>query len=179
MPVYFITSHAYRSWSEDHRNGFVQRDEGLQESSKELAAWRAEHSEYEPAKFERDAQKLLLDVVEEIARERKVRLHGSSATRTHVHKIISFRSPACTCGASVDHCRRGCPGRDFAEQVITRMKRKMGQMVAKLNGTSGRPWFSRGWDLTAVRTRAHLEYLLKTYLPKHEKREGGIVRIYD
>jgi hypothetical protein len=126
MPVYLMTSHAYRSWSEDHPKGFIQRDQGLQSTNDELAAWRAEHSNHEPAKFPREAQELLLDVVETIAAERKVRLHGASATQTHVHKLISFRSPACTCGAS-DHCNRGCPARTFAEEVITRMKRKMGQ----------------------------------------------------
>jgi hypothetical protein len=178
MPVYLITSHAYGSWSEDHPNGYVQRDEGLKPSAPGLAKWRDDHSSHGPAEFDHDSQLAILDIVEQITAEKQTHLHGAAATKTHVHKLISFRSPACTCGAT-NYCKPDCAARVFAEKVATRLKQKMGQAVAKLNSTNGRPWFSRGWDLSRVADKAHFDYLLGTYLPKHATRENGIVRIYD
>jgi hypothetical protein len=54
----------------------------------------------------------------------------------------------------------------------------MGQQLAKIGETTGRPWFSRGWDLTPVRNREHFDHLLDTYLPDHERFQGGIFREY-
>ncbi|MGD0541939.1 MAG: hypothetical protein ABSB33_10510 [Tepidisphaeraceae bacterium] len=176
MPVYLLTAHAYRSWQEDHRKGYVQRAQGLKDPSERLARWRANHAKHEPARFSRDIQEIILNVASEIARERNVRLHASAATLTHVHILISFRSPACTCGAA-KYCRGGCPGRAFAEKVIVRMKQKMGQAVARSQQTVGRQWFSRGWDMTPVRERAHFDRFVSSYLPKHASEEDGLVRI--
>ena len=177
MPVYLMTVHAYGTWSEDHRNGYVQRDAGLKPPSERLAEWRRRRARHEPAEFTPDLQELLIATAEEIAQEKGVQLHASTATKTHVHELIAFRSPACTCGAS-DHCYAACPGRAHAETILTRLKRKMGQAVAKHEGTKGRPWFSRGWDLTPVRDRDHFDHHLRTYLPKHATREGGKVKIF-
>ncbi|HEX4054890.1 MAG TPA: hypothetical protein VHX86_11550 [Tepidisphaeraceae bacterium] len=177
MPVFLFTIHAYRSWSEDHPKGFVQRDEGLQKSNRRLAQWRMQHAKNSPARVEGIAQEAILGVVENIATERAVRLHGAAVTPTHFHVLVSFRSPACTCGVA-KFCRPACPARRFVETVIVRMKRKVGQTVAKLNGTCDRPWLSRGWDSTRVRDRPHFDYLLKTYFPKHVA-EGGMVRRWE
>jgi len=172
-----MTGHAYRSWAEDHPKGYVQRDEGLKESNPRLAQWRAKHARHEPVRFEPQVQKIIAQVVVEIAEERCVRLHAVSVTRTHVHVLLSFRSPACTCGA-LAHCRKNCAARKVAESVFIRMKRKIGQAAAKVKSTVGRRWLSRGRDLTPVRNRAHFDYLIRTYLPKHATVEGGIVRVY-
>ncbi len=177
MPVYLMTTHAYGTWSEAHRSGYVQRDEGLNPPSERLAHWRRDQAKHGPAAFSPDLQAIILAVAEAIAKERDVTLHASTATKTHVHQLISFRGPACTCGA-FGHCSAACPARAHAEAVLTRMKQKMGQAVAKHEGTKGRKWFSRGWDLTPVRDREHFDHHLATYLPKHATREGGTVKIY-
>ena len=177
MPVYLVTVHAYGTWSEDHRSGYVQRADGLKPPSERQARWRREQARHDPAEFTLNLQAVILTVAEDIARERDVTLRASTATKTHAHELISFRSPACTCGAS-EHCRAGCTARAHAEAVLTRMKQKMGQAIAKHEGTKGRPWFSRGWDLTPVRDREHFDHHLATYLPKHATREGGAVKVY-
>lgn len=84
--------------------------------------------------------------------------------------------PRMYCGAA-KHCRGRCAGRNFAEKVIVRMKQKMGQAIAKSEQTTGRHWFSRGWDMTPVRNRAHFDYLVTSYLPKHASQENGVVRV--
>jgi hypothetical protein len=177
MPVYLCTTHAYRSWEEDHPNGYVQRDEGLKPPSENLRRWRSEHALHEPVRFSKELQSLIIDVVEHISIEKCARLHAVAATRTHVHSLISFRSPACICGVS-EHCWRNCASRAFAEKFIIRAKQKCGQAIAQHQQTKGRPWFSRGWDLTPVRNKSHFDYLITTYLPKHEKRENGMLRIF-
>src|SRR5438270_512858 len=125
MPVYLLTAHAYRSWREDRPQGYVQRDEGLQEPNEALANWRADHANHDPAKFDDASQRALLEIGKLIAVERAVRLHAQTTTISHVHELISYRSPACTCGAS-NYCYRHCAGRIKAEDFITRLKRKMG-----------------------------------------------------
>ncbi|MGD0388202.1 MAG: hypothetical protein ABSC42_04525 [Tepidisphaeraceae bacterium] len=176
MPVYLFTAHAYRSWGEDHPRGYVQRGKGLQESNERLAHWRAANARHEPARFDGQLQGIIMEAVESVAAERGVRLHALAVTLTHVHILVSFRSPACTCGAS-KFCRKACEGRKFVETFGIRAKRKMGQMIAKTMETKDRPWLSRGWDLTPVRDREHFDFLVAKYLPKHE-REEGIARTY-
>jgi hypothetical protein len=177
MPVYFMTAHSYRSWSENHPRGFVQRGQGLKRPSAKLAAHRQGKARFEEARFDRGAQLMLHEVVVEIARERDVRLHAFASCPTHGHALFSFRSPACTCGA-LKLCRKGCPAKAYAEEVFVRMKRKMGQRIAQLHATDGRPWFSRGWDTKPVRDKKHFDYLIGEYLPAHEIEQAGICRVY-
>ena len=178
VPVYMLAAHAYRSWREDDSRGYVQRGEGLREPSRGMAIWRAGRAGDDEARFESDLQEELHRVVVEIAREKSVRLHGCATCPTHVHCVISFRSPACTCGVSAKFCAKDCPARTLADDVMVRMKRKMGQALAKVRGTCGRPWFSRGWDRKPVRGRGHFDYLMTEYLPEHESGQAGIFRGY-
>ncbi len=181
MPVYLLTAHAYRSWSADHPEGYVQRGEGFKGPEPDLARWRAGRARFAEARFEGEAQTVIHEVAIFVAAERTVRLHGCATCPTHVHIVVSFRSPACTCGAlggEVEFCARDCVARGLAEEVIVRMKRKMGQRVAQLMGTKGRPWFSRGWDITPVRREEHFAYLMEEYLPEHESGQGGMFRKY-
>lgn len=182
MPVYLVTAHAYRSWREDDPLGYIQRREGLREPNPALARYRAAIARHDEVRFELPEQEELHRVVVEISRERSARLHACSTCPTHLHIVISFRSPACICGVSMSndrkYCDRGCPARAHVEKLITRMKQKMGQMMAKLRKTRGIAYFSRGWDLTRVRHPGHLEHLLGAYLPNHQLEQGGIFRKY-
>jgi hypothetical protein len=177
VAVYLLTVHAYRSWSEDNPLGYVQRDEGLKEPSKDLADWRAEQAKQPESRFERGAQDVLQQVMVAIAREHQLTLHACATCPTHVHGLISFRNPACECGAS-DFCASDCNAREHAERFAARLKRKMGLGVAKHEGTFGRKWFSRGWDLTPVRKQEHFTYLVEEYLPDHQATQAGIFRRY-
>ena len=77
VPVYLVTTHAYRSWSEGNPRGYVQRGQGLQKTSERLARWRADNARQEPARFSADVRKVISQVVNEIAIERAVRLHAA------------------------------------------------------------------------------------------------------
>ena len=177
MPVYLLTAHAYRTWREDDPRGYVQRGEGLKAPSEALARHRAGIAKHDEARFDAEIQAIVHEVVVAIAREREVRLHACSTTPTHVHVLISFQNPACTCGAS-EHCSKSCSAREHADGVMVRMKRKMGQAIAKVRETCGRPWLSRGADVKPVRDRGHFDHLVGEYLPKHETEQAGMFRRY-
>jgi REP element-mobilizing transposase RayT len=177
MPVYLLTCHAYRSWTEDHPDGYVQRGQGPKGRDDELARKRASIARYDEVRFEREDQRLLHDVIVAVAEEKRLRLHACVTCPTHVHAVISFKEPVCECG-DVEHCLRGCDGKEFAEAVTVRLKRKAGQVLAKRHGTNGKPYFSRGWDVTRVKGRGHFEHLIGTYLPEHQETQAGIFRKY-
>jgi hypothetical protein len=176
MPVYLFTVHAYRSWSEGNAKGYVQRDEGLKPSSPNLASWREDHASHDPARFDAEDQHLLHEILVSIAAEKQCRLHAGTTTPTHVHGLTSFAEPECGCSGA-EFCRRGCAGRENVEKLIIRLKQKMGQALAKKHQTNGRPYFSRGWDLTPIQRIPHFRYHIETYLPRHAN-EGGIFRLY-
>ena len=178
MPVYLLTVHAYRSWREDHPRGYVQHGKGLREPRPEPAQWRDGAAKHPPARFSPAQQTALQATAELIASERGARLHSLATCSTHVHLLLSFADPPCTCGTA-EHCRRGCPARKHVESITTRCKQKMGQRLARDAGTRGRPWFSRGRDVTPVRGREHFDHLIADYLPDHEQTQGGLFRRYD
>jgi hypothetical protein len=97
-----------------HPRGYVQRREGLKEPNEKLARHRAAVARHEAARFDRETQEVIHQVVWEIARERGVSLHGCASTPTHAHVLVSFRSPARTCGA-LNHCVKGCKARSVAD----------------------------------------------------------------
>ena len=58
------------------------------------------------------------------------------------------------------------------------MKRNLGLTLAKSNVTRGRPYLSRGMDVTPVRDATHFEHLCNEYLPRHATTEAGTYRRY-
>ena len=177
MPVYLITAHAYRSWSEGDPKGYVQRGEGLMPPSSALARYRARKAKHPKVRFEGEMQQVLNFVIESIVPEKGAKLHACVTCPTHVHILVSFRTPECGCNGA-EYCARGCEAREFAEDVLVRLKRKMGQALAKWAGTQEKPWFSRGWDLTPVRKRSHFDHLVNIYLPQHEENQAGVFKKY-
>jgi hypothetical protein len=179
MPRYLLTLHAYRSWSEDHPRGYVQRRAGLKPPSPNLAHHRAAAADWPPVRFTREQQALLHHHARLIAKERNVCLHATCTTRTHLHVVLAFQSPACPCGAQTDYCHKPCPARQTAADFSTRLKRKAGQQLAIQAATAGtgRKYFSRGRDLKPIRTPDHLHHLLTHYLPRHVTEQAGTLRL--
>ena len=78
----------------------------MKEPNEKLALHRAARARHAEARFDRKTQEVIQLVVLKIARERVVKLHGCASTPTHVHVLVSFRSPACTCGAFASLCEK-------------------------------------------------------------------------
>ena len=88
MPVYLITAHAYRSWSEGDPKGYVQRGEGLMPPSSALARYRARKAKHPEVRFEGEMQQVLNFVIESIVPEKGAKLHACVTCPTHVHILF-------------------------------------------------------------------------------------------
>ena len=173
VPVYFVTLHAYRSWSEGNRLGYVQHGEGLRASNPRLAAWRRVRAAQPPARFGAEGRRLLLGLVAEVAVAVEMAAHGASVTPTHVHAVVSFSEPSCPCPASA-FCGKTCPAWRAARGFGDRLKRVAATAMNRLDATPGRRCFSRGGDYERVRDRFHFDRITRSYLQKHVA-EGGDV----
>ena len=177
MPVYLITIHAYRSWSEADPRGYVQRGEGLKPTQPRLARHRADAARFDPVRFEMAEQQLIREQTETQCDECGWRLHACATTPTHAHLLVSFREPLCEC-ETLRHCHAHCTAHREARRRMSTIKRRLGLSLAKSRGTSGRPYWSRGMDVTPVRNPEHFDHLCRAYLPRHETTEAGTFRRY-
>jgi len=202
MPIYLVTLHTYRSWTEDNPHGYVQRGRaGIQPPQPRLARHRAQIAKHAPVRFCRKQMQLALDVAQEVS----VRLGHSplagSCTAMHLHVVVSV-VPSTIAGRMSTGRKAGAGEvarlgaeeqstsltggvRDVARSVdddvdravdalCSRIKSIVGLRLSQQQGTVGNRWFSRGKDATVVSSRKHLYYLLETYLPRHELAESGI-----
>jgi hypothetical protein len=160
MPAILITVHAYRSWSEDNPRGYVQRGRrGIQPPSRKLATHRAAVATHPPVQFDCEQMVVAIDAAHEVCIALEQSPLAASCTATHLHVLVD---------AACD-----------PDMLCTRIKSIAGYKLSQWLGTKGNRWFSRGSDITAVKDAAHLQYLLETYLPRHELREGGVFRRWD
>ena len=163
MFAYLITIHAYRSWSEDNRRGYVQRGRpGIQPPNARLAAHRATISLHEPVRFDREQMSVAIDAAREVCVTLGQLPLAASCTATHLHVLVKLADGTCD-----------------ADSLCARIKSIAGCKLSQRISTKGNRWFSRGNDITAVKDAAHLEHLLETYLPRHETNEGGLFCRWD
>lgn len=189
MPIYLLTLHAYRSWTEDNPRGYVQRGRpGIQSPQPRLAQYRARIAKHPSARLDRAQMHLSLDVTREVCENLNHGPLAGSCTATHLHALVSvlpqlalppYLAPPLRDGARRDGAWFSMPS-DIASMETTvdalcaRIKSVVGCRLSQRRGTTDNRWFSRGKDATAVRNREHLEYLIETYLPRHERNEGGV-----
>jgi REP element-mobilizing transposase RayT len=155
MPVCLFTFHAYRSWRVDNPKGYVQRGQaGVQPPSKRLANYRDGIAKHTPTRFDESQKVILLDGVRDICARRDWHVHAATATPSHVHVLVSWRT------------------QHSPSHLATPIKRLLGMMLSQHKGEKGNRWFSRGFDQTQVRDQAHFEHLMNVYLPDHVKQNG-------
>ena len=172
MPVYLITLHAYRSWTEDNPKGYVQRGvSGIKRPDEVRREQRASLANHPPRMFERKHQQAIVDLAQEITARRSIRLHAISCTNSHVHLIASWTGKE-------DLFHEIDSNHDQARRLANKVKTVLATLLSKQEGTIGNRWFSRGCDCIAVEDREHLNHLIEAYLPKHCT-EGGVVTVYD
>ncbi|MEM6258277.1 MAG: hypothetical protein AAF711_17490 [Planctomycetota bacterium] len=172
MPVYMITLHAYRSWSEDNPMGYVQRGEhGIKTPDPILAKQRASLAKNPPRHFTEDQKQFIITQAQEILSNRNIRLHAASCTSTHTHLIVSWF------GKEPIFQEIKQPFKQ-ADLLANKVKTVLATLLSKREESTGNRWFSRGCDCTPVNDRDHLNHLLEHYLPKH-RHESGIVQAFD
>ena len=150
MAVYHFTLHAYRTWSADHRRGYVKRGKGILPPDPKMAEAYARAAKQPPIIFTKQIQQILIDTALAECVAKNWRLHAAATDRTHVHLIISWKT--------------FIPRND----VINRLKNILSYRLGKELNSTGRQWIVRGQSRRRVMDSAHLRYLIRKYLPKHD-----------
>jgi len=157
MAVFIFTFHAYRSWAEDNRRGYVQRGRpGVQAPSENLARHRAAIATHKPVRFDAAQQVIIIEEIQRVCDSENWRVHGISVTPTHIHIVVSWRQ------------------RTPPDKLVARLKQMIGRALSVHARSAGNRWLSRGCDKTRIEDRAHLNYLLTEYLPSHEQHRGTV-----
>ena len=172
MPVFMITLHAYRSWSEDNFAGYYQRGErGLHAPDADLAHRRSRLADQPPQRFSQHQKQLIVEQSLDIITRRSLRLHAASCTPTHAHLIASWFGKEDFFAGITEPMPQ-------AKHLAKKIKNILATLLSKQDNTTGKRWFSRGSDCTPIDDREHLNHLLEIYLPKH-RAEGGILKIFN
>ena len=146
MPCYLFTWHANATWMPDRQQGFVLKGRGIQPPDAARAmSYRARQKE-EAAYFNEAVQRLIIDECLIAAEHRRFRVHGVATEPTHVHVLISWSDDR-----TFEELRRGL------RESISR----------RLNARRRRPWLEQGGSRKRVEHRAHFNYLMDRYQPKH------------
>jgi hypothetical protein len=143
----------------DRPQGYVKKGRGILPSDRrEAARYRARQKEA-PASFNDEVLLLVIDELQTAAEKRRFRLHGVAAELTHLHVLVSWSDDR-----TFEQIHRG------VRESISR----------RLNSYRRRRWLVHKGSRKRVRDRAHFDYLMDKYLPKHKEwkwREGvGLYR---
>lgn len=152
MAVYHFTLHAYRSWNADNPRGYVKHNQGIQPADSARAEFYDSQASQEPMHFTNEHQQVISWIVADACARRQWRLHGLAFEPTHVHILVSWR------------------GFQRWEKVRGKLKNLMSLELGKHFRTPGRHWFSGEGSRKRVRDRAHFDYLMGRYFPKHRGR---------
>ncbi|MGI9457423.1 MAG: hypothetical protein ACR2NU_12740 [Aeoliella sp.] len=145
MPCYLFTWHAYGTWMPDRPQGYVKSKEILAPDANVATKYRARQKE-PSASFDGAVQEFMIDELFITAEHRKFRLHSVATDPTHLHVLVSWDDER-----SFKELRRGI------REAVTR----------RLNKHQRRNWLVHRGSRKRVNNRKHLDYLMKTYLPKH------------
>ncbi len=160
MAVYLYTFHTYRSWSPDHRRGFVQRKQGILPPDAAMAAAYSRRARFERFTLDEPARRVALDAVRQTcaaASRSDWELHLAVAVFNHLHVLVSWR-----------HFTDADRVKAVLHRAITVHLRDAFGLPA------GRPVLSRGGSRKRITTPKHYNHLKHTYLPSHRK-YGGVI----
>jgi hypothetical protein len=144
-----FTFHGYGTWWPDHPSGYVRKGGGVLPSDPEMGERYRDSAKFDPVRFDRKKQQVIVEAIREVCERLGVRLHYVVTVSTHAHAVVSW-----TGGYTWD-------------EVHDRIKRICGLKLARLMKTKGRRWFSEGRDSNRVKDRGHFEHLMTKYLPDH------------
>ena len=168
MPVYLFTYHAYRSWMPDHPRGYTKRGEGYQAPDGELAERYRANATSDGILFDEHLQRCLLEEALVACKFQQLRLHAGSTEPSHAHYLVSWKDARhwskvrASLKSSLSRRlaledQKNNNSRDATRRRNPR-ESDTGRYVLKL---------SRGASRKHVENRKHFDYLMKTYLPRH------------
>ena len=147
MPCYLFTYHAYGSWMPDRAAGYVRRKEGVLVADCKLAKCYRKNLKGDVVEFDERAQRTLISATREAFSFQSLRGHAMATDPTHVHILVSWNDERVW--------------KLIRRRVRTSLTMQLNRAVEK------RTWFAKQPSRKRVKDREHLNYLMKTYLPRH------------
>ena len=160
MPCYLFTYHAYGSWLPNRQRGYVKRGQGVLESDKRMHRLYSDAMTEFPVEFDEKFQRWAIAAALESEPLQRFELHFVATDATHVHVLVAWRDD-----------REPSKVRSLIKGSLSRTANQ---------GFHRRTWYAEGGSRKQVLTRAHFDYLIGRYLPKHTgwkwNRERGMHR---
>ena len=154
MPVYLFSYHGYRTWMPDHKRGYTKRGEGDQPSDPEMARKYEDRAKHEKTIFTLEIQRALIEEAMSASKYQNFHLHAGAGEPTHVHNLVSWTDSRTW--MQVRSGLKSSLSRHLCALTDTLFN---GQTVLKL---------SRGASRKHVEDQGHFNYLIETYLPRHD-----------
>jgi hypothetical protein len=147
MPCYLVTYHAYGSWLPDRKQGYVKRKQGLLARDAKAATQYRNAMKESIVSFTSAIQSSIIDAILGSQTKQQFEPYFIATDKTHVHVLIAWRND-----------RTWLQLRSRVKGSISRrLKRECGE----------RTWLLEGASRKRVKDRAHFEYLVSRYLPRH------------
>lgn len=147
MPCYLFTYHAFGTWLPDRKRGYVKRHRGILLPDKDMATkYRAAMKE-SVVELDSDTQLIVIDAILDSRDKQRFETYFIATDSTHVHVLVGWRDE-----------RAWLHMRSIVKGSISR---RLNQDLYR------RTWFAEGGSRKQVKDRAHFNYLVQKYLPKH------------
>jgi REP element-mobilizing transposase RayT len=158
VPVYFFTFHGYRTWMPDHPRGYTRRGEGYLKPDEEMAEFYEEESASEEESiFDAPLAKALIEELQIACRHQGVHLHAAGTELSHIHALVSWRSE-----------KTWLQVRNALKISLSLRLKREGNQALNTSRNDTIIKLSRGGSRKRVENRAHFDYLMQTYIPKHK-----------
>lgn len=147
MPVYHFTYHAYGTWLPDKTKGYTRHDADIRPSDAGMARYYRANMAERPAAFTPRIQRALLDEFLTACDRQSYQPHAAAADKSHLHILVAWRTTRAwlRVRAGLQHSMSRRLNRDFGK----------------------RTWFVAHPSRKRVKDRAHYDYLVNTYFPRH------------
>jgi REP element-mobilizing transposase RayT len=138
----------------------VQVDRGIQRPNVALARFYDRQAKHDVVSFSARHQGIILWICWDACKKRSWKLHGVAFDPSHVHLLVSWRSP------------------NSWQVVRGKLKNLISWALSKEKYEQGRKWMVRYGSRKRVKDRRHYDYLMNCYLPKHRGivwKDGDVV----
>jgi hypothetical protein len=148
MPCYLFTYHAYGSWMPDRKQGYVKRRRGILSTDVAMAEKYRTSMKESAVIFGSVTQLAIIDSLIDSQKRQEFECYYIATDSTHVHILLGWRDE-----------REWLHMRSIIKCSISR----------RLNQECGRrTWLVEGGSRKRVKDRAHFDYLVTRYLPRHD-----------
>jgi hypothetical protein len=147
MPCYLFTYHGFGTWLPDKHRGYVKRGKGILPRDDRMAERYRGNLKQAVVRFNERVQKSVIEETLIACEHQQLWCHFIATDATHIHILVSWKTDRTW------------------EVVRAKLRESLTRRLNRENERQG--WFSKSPSRKRVRDRAHFDYLVTRYLPKH------------